>query len=81
MVVLQENRTLCRCDTEGSGEAESVPTFEEEASVIIDYPWRQEHGPLNTERLYLHVQAAWVLLLAWTTLEDAGRTSLSSFKR
>ena len=81
MVVLQENRTLCRCDTEGSGEAESVPTFEKEASVIINDPWRQEHGPLNTERLYLHVQAAWVVWLAWTTPEGAGRTSLSSFKR
>ncbi len=81
MVVLQEHWTILRFDTESSGEAESVPTFKKEASVIINYPWRQEHGPLNTERLYLHVQAGWVVWLAWTTPEGAGRTSLSSFKR
>ena len=81
MVVLQKNRTLLRFDAEGSGEAETVPTFEEEAAVVINHPWRQEQGPLNTERLYLHVQAAWVVWLAWTTPEGAGRTSLSSFKR
>ena len=81
MVVLQKNWTLLRFDAEGSGEAETVPTFEEEAAVVINHPWRQEQGPLNTERLYLHVQAAWVVWLAWTTPEGAGRTSVSSFKR
>jgi hypothetical protein len=81
VVVLYENWTLRRVDTEGSGEAESVPAFVEEASIIVDNPWRQEQGPLNTEGLYLHVQAAWVVWLAWTTPEGAGRTSLSSFKR
>ena len=81
MVVLYENWTLRRVDTEGSGEAVSVPAFVEEASVIMDNLWRQEQGPLNIEGLYLHVQAAWVVWLAWTTPEGAGRTSLSSFKR
>jgi hypothetical protein len=40
VVVLQENWTLLRFDAEGSGEAESVPTFEEEAAVVINDPWR-----------------------------------------
>jgi hypothetical protein len=58
VVVLQENWTFCRFDTEGSGEAESVPAFVEKAPIIVDNPWRKEQGPLNTEGLYLHVQAA-----------------------
>jgi len=47
VVVLYENWTLRRVDTEGSGEAVSVPAFVEEASIIMDNLWRQEQGPLN----------------------------------
>jgi hypothetical protein len=55
VVVLQENWTFCRFDTEGSGEAESVPAFVEKAPIIVDNPWRQEQGPFNTELFDLHV--------------------------
>jgi hypothetical protein len=55
VVVLQENWTLCRFDTERSGKAESVPAFVEKAPIIVDNPWRQEQGPFNTELFDLHV--------------------------